>query len=137
MNSDNIALSLPTNRTGKGPTLHKDRDGLVLAYDCESDDGTVKWAEVVFAEVLIFDFRDSSCGRADDVIDPHTIRCQHQSEYLAEAVALWQESVGWQEWQKKRGGAQRFKHYTVYFDDAGSVDVVASRCEVRTQANEK
>jgi|GEM_PF-2114966 len=89
--------------------------------------------EVVFKEVLKFCFRDSSCGRAEDLLDPHIIRCQQRSEYLDEAVSLWQESVCWQEWHKKLGGTQRFKHYTVYFDDAGSLNVVASTCEIGTQ----
>jgi hypothetical protein len=136
MNNDNIPLSLPTNRTVNGPTLRKDRGSLVLAYDYESDDGAMRCAEVAFTDVLIFEFRDSSCGRAEDVINPHIIRCQSQSAYLAEAVDLWQVSVGWQEWQQKRGGAQRFKHYTMDFDDAGSLDVVAAKCEATATRGE-
>jgi hypothetical protein len=65
------------------------------------------------------------------VLPATELRSQAESEYLALAVSRWKEAVGWQRWQEQRGGPDRFRHFTMFFDDVGSIDVVSARCEVK------
>jgi hypothetical protein len=130
MSTAEISLPYPTNRTVEGPRLQQDRAQLVLKYDCQRDDGSIDWSKVVFAEVLAVQYRQVSCCAAASVIGAREVRCLTQSSWLTEVLGLWNESVGWQDWQKKQGGSARFKHFTVFFDDAGCVDVIAASCLV-------
>jgi len=45
-------------------------------------------------------------------------------------VGPWQERVGHYEWEEKKGGSGRFQHFTLYFDDAGCIDVIAADVQV-------
>lgn len=123
-------LTIPTNRTMKGPKLTNDGKRLIVDYDFEEDDGSTRWGRVVFDEVLSFEYRDSACCRAEDVLPPTEIRSRADSAYLGLVTDLWQESVGNQAWQHGKGGRDRFQHFTVYFDDACCLNIVASGCEV-------
>ncbi len=105
-------------------------DCLVVEYDCAGDDDRVTSARILFKELLTFEYWDSSCCPAENILPPTEVRVLDQSEYLDRIRSVWDERVGWQEWQKKQGGSSRFKHFTVYFDDAGSLDVIAARCSV-------
>lgn len=128
MSAANIQLQRPTNRTVTGPRFHADGTRVIVEYDCELDEGGVEWSKLSFEEVLAFEYRQVACCRADDVVGAHEIRCLEKSTYLSDVIDRWQESVGWQEWQQEQGGDARFKHFTIFFDDAGCVNVVAASC---------
>jgi len=98
----------------------------VIEYDYEQADGSTTFVTLGFIEVLSFEYRQSACLDASDVLPPTEMLCLCQSGRLTTALNLWQTHVGWQEFQAKQGGADRFRHYKVYFDDAGCIDVVAS-----------
>ena len=126
MSVSNFQLPLPTNRTITGPKFRKDGDQIVVEYDCQRDDGTVEWAQINFGEVLKFEYRQEACCRETDIVASHEVRVLEESQNLSQVLCRWQQSVGWQEWQQRQGSAERFKHFTVFFDDAGCIDVVAA-----------
>ena len=125
-----IPLLSPTNRTVEGPRLQHDRDRLIVQYDCQSDGGATTWSSVVFLEVLDLEYRQMPCCTEDSILEAQGMRSQGKSPRLTEVIRLWEESVGWQEWQQHQGGASRFRHFTIFFDDVGCIDVVAASCEV-------
>ena len=125
-----MKLSTKTNCTVAGPWFQNDKGNVTVVYDFEHDDGSIEKAQVVFEEVLAFEYRQGPCCRADDILAPDEIQCLTESDYLGAVVELWQESVGWQDFHQRKGGAARFKHYTMFFDDSGCVNVVASGCRV-------
>jgi hypothetical protein len=120
----------PTDRTQDGPIWLSHNGNLVLDYDCQHDDGSLTWSRLVFSNVLAVDFRQATCCRSEDIISATEMRAVQDSTWLFYVLKLWQESVGWQEWQQKLGGALRFRHYTAFFDEAGSMNVVASDCTI-------
>ena len=126
-----MRLVTPTNRTTSGPNLAVNRDQLTVSYDCDYDDGSVATGEIEFTEVIAFRFWDESSSPAENVLEATEIREQQESEYLRLVVGRWNEAVGWQQWQKERGGPDRFRHFTAFFDDAGSLDVVSARCDIK------
>lgn len=128
MNSGNVVLPIPTNRTVSGPQFRKENVRIVIEYDFEGDDGRTRWAQIVFDETLAFQYRQIACCREVDIVGAREVRSLPQSDLLSATLEQWQESVGWQEWQRKQGGDQRFKHFTVFFDDVGCVDVIATSC---------
>lgn len=128
MSESDLALPFPANRTSQGPKTSFERGSLLVEYDYENDDGQPRWAKVMFTETLFFQFADSSCF--EEVIEFDRIRRLKKSSLLVNVMARWNESVGWHKWQQDRGGAARFSHFTVFFDDAGSLDVIASDCKV-------
>ena len=130
MGASVLVLSKATNRTKTGPRLQKDADALVVEYDYENDDGTIEWSHIVFRDVLALEYRDISCCEAGGLVSSTEVRCLSKSDRLSAIVGLWQESVGWQEWQQKQGGVDRFKHFTLYFDDSCCIDVIAASCQV-------
>src|SRR6266436_542542 len=109
----------PTNRTRYGPVWRHQRDKLIVDYDYERDDGSITWWRVVFSDVLAIEYRQQTCCRSEDIIEATEIKAIENSAWLFEVLKLWQESVGWQEWQQSLGGAARFKHYTLFFDEVG------------------
>lgn len=111
-------LAIPTNRTHCGPTIVKDHNRLLIQYDFECDDGDVKNAYLSFKDVIAFQYRDAACCDSDSILDAYELRSKAASEWLSEVVSRWNESVGWQNWQQQCGGPARFKHFTLYFDDA-------------------
>lgn len=130
MSTSSLQLLTPTNRTVTGPKFRFDGSQIVVEYDYERDDGTIEWSEIVIDEVLAFEYREGACCRGEDVVGPHEVRCQDQSERLSAVLDHWQKSVGWEEWQQEQGGAARFRQFTVFFDNAGCIDVVAVSCRV-------
>jgi len=125
-----LQLPTPTDRTASGPKLTMEGGSLVVDYDCEGDDGRITSGRVLFEELLSFRYWDSSCSPAQNVLAATEVRVLEKSDYLDEIKGRWNEAVGWQEWQQKQGGSDRFRHFTIYFDDAGSLDVVAAKCHV-------
>lgn len=129
MSSPFVRLALPTNSTLEGPRILGDGQHAVVEYDFQKDDGTTEWASVAFEDVLQLEFRAAPCCTAADVVKPTEVRAQDTSLRLTAIQELWEEAVGWQEWQQTRGGFSRYRHFTIYFDDAGCVDVVAAHCQ--------
>jgi hypothetical protein len=125
-----LRVAVPTNRTVTGPKVTNQNDRLVVDYDFEEDSGSILWGQVVFEEVLSFEYRDSSCCRGEDVLPSTDIRCQAHSEYLKAVTDRWQDSVGRQTWQQEKGGRGRFQHFTICFDDACCLNIIASSCAV-------
>lgn len=130
MNKAAIPLLKPTNRTRSGPVLRSCGTELIIDYDCEADDGNISWAKLIFSEVLVYEYRQAVCCSTTDIVEPTKLRVLRSSGFLSEAVKRWKEAVGWQARQSEIGGAERFGHYTVFFDDIGSVNVVAAHFEV-------
>jgi hypothetical protein len=127
---DKISLKLPTNRVVNGPKLNFRPDSLVVEYDYEMDDGTHKWTKVLFEDILAFEWRNNCCFKAEDVLNSQVMRFKKKSKYLDSILKVWQALIGWHEYQIKLGGKDRFKHFTMYFDDAGTINVVAANCIV-------
>jgi hypothetical protein len=138
MSASNFKLPIPTNRTVTGPKFRNDGNQVVVEYDCERDDGTLEWSQIVFNEVAAFEYRDGTCCREADVFNFREVRVLEESQYLSDVLTRWQTTVGWQEWQQKQGGAARLKHFTVFFDDDGCINVVAAAlsCPHCTPPNE-
>ena len=130
MSVASLTLTKPANRTVEGPRFKQAGHLIIVEYDCERDDGRVDWSQIVFQEVIVFEYREASCCREEDVVGPSEVRCLTESELLTEVLNRWKQAVGWQEWQQEQGGAERFKHFTVFFDDAGCVNAVAASCRV-------
>jgi len=85
-----------------------------------------------FKEAISYEWRDNSCIVEDDIVSFNKMRCQNKSEFLVHKISLWQEREGWQNFQEDKGGKERFKHFTIYFDDVGSLNVIASKYEVES-----
>jgi len=130
MSTKNLALRTATNRTVKGPLFRKDGEGITVEYDCEDDDGSTRWSRVEFAEILDFEYRQASCCDAQDILGPKEMLCLDSSDRLTALLTRWQDSVGWQERNAKQGGSERFKHFKLFFDDVGCVDVVAGSVRI-------
>lgn len=128
MTANAIQLPQPTNRTAKGPRYRSEGQRIVVEYDYEPDGGSLVWSEVAFDEVLTFSFKQVACCHAADIVSSTEVAQLNDSTLLRDTIARWQESVGWQEWQTKQGGMARFKHFKMFFDEAGCIDVVAAAC---------
>jgi|SRR5438445_9582247 len=126
MTTERLPLTIPTSRTLKGPIFRKQGDEVIVEYDCEEDDGSLKLSILVFHEPLDFEYRQISACSASDVSSSKEMLCLSQSERLIAIRDRWREFVGSDEWQAKQGGADRFRHFKIFFDDAGCIDVVAS-----------
>lgn len=135
MAESRIELPFPTNLTADGPIYRHSRSALTVEYDCVCEEDSPEWVQLVFDEVLALDYRQSICCRHSDILDARQMRVLSESPYRSDIVAQWQQAVGWQEWQQKQGGAARFKHFTLYFDDAGSINVVAASATVSVLGN--
>lgn len=132
MTPTSLPLPIPTNRTVSGPQSKIQDESAIVEYDHEADDGSTSWATITFAEVLEFRSRLAACAAADDILGANEMVCFHDSQLLRETIARWQDSLGWQKWQQDLGGAARFKHYKLYFDDAACFDVVAASYSVKS-----
>ena len=130
MDTTSLQLQLPTNRTVAGPRFRNDGTRMIVEYDYQQDDGTIQWSQLSFEEVLAFEYRQEACCSPDDVLGAHEVRCLAESKRLSDVLDKWLESVGWEEWHQEQGGASRFRHFTVFFDDAGCINVVAASCAV-------
>jgi len=52
--------------------------------------------------------------------------CEGDDGRITSGRILFEELLSFQYWD----GSDRFRDFTIYFDDAGSLDVVAARCHV-------
>jgi hypothetical protein len=123
-----IPLERPTDKTVLGPRFRGDARRWVVEYDYEHDDGSTEWSAVIFEEVLDVEFRQQACCTGEDVVGASAVTCLDESERLSGAKQRWYAAVGWQEWQQQKGGETRFKHFKMFFDDAGCLDVIAAVC---------
>ena len=127
MSESNYQLIVPTNQTVTGPKFRNEGDQVIVDYDYERDDGSVMWSQITFKDVLAFEYRQDVCCRETDIPDGSSeVQVFEQSPYLSDVVGRWQEAVGWEDYQQQKGGAGRFKHFIVYFDNAASINVVAA-----------
>lgn len=118
----------PMNRTRRGPICRIQNDELLVDYDYEDEDGTASWSRLIFSGVLAIEYRQAVSCRSEDIASATEVRKLETSAWLSAVLDRWQDNVGWHELQKQFGGARRFKHYTAFFDDAGCVNVVATKC---------
>ena len=130
---DHIPLPRPTSATVKGPKLHFASPTLLVEYDYEGDDGVLAWTRLVFHDVLAYAYHQMACCEAEHILGYQTLQRFRASKWLARMLKVWQEAVGWQPWQQQQGGAHRFQHFRVFFDDAGCVDVIARSCEIEEE----
>lgn len=130
MKSAPITLPLSTSRTVTGPKFHGDIEHLIIDYDYEHDDGSIEWTRILFPEPLTFEYRRDSLCNEHDIVEPDEVRWLSSSEWLKEIVGRLSQSSMWREWQEKKGGIGRFKHFTMYFDDIGCIDVIGSSCSI-------
>lgn len=119
---------LPTNTTQNGPHFRTEKSTVVVEYDAQLDDGSTHWGTVVFSDVLQFEFRSTPACAVDDVVGATEVRVLTASHLLGVMLDRWRETIGWQEWEQQKGGAARYKHFKMYFDDAGCIDVIAAEC---------
>jgi hypothetical protein len=123
-----VALPAPTSRTTTTPRISYEGDQVTLSYDHEATDGSRSACSLVFRNVLAIEFRvEAVCGE-DDVVPSHLVRVRDEpgSSYLVSTLNKWEESVGWQDWNKEQGGRSRFREYTVFVEDLGCVVVIAA-----------
>ena len=122
----NARLTIPTNKTVRGPWLNAEGQNLEVSYDCEMDNGDVIRASVTFSEVAYFVFGQEACCEADDLSGSQELAILCSSDLLNTLAPRWQAAVGWQPFQANLGGFARFRHFKLYFDNVGSVQVIAS-----------
>lgn len=130
MDESTHTLPRPTDRTRLGPRINAHPGSLEVSYDWEADDGTIEWCSVHFEDVLQVELRADSCCSAGDVAPCRELRVSTDSERLIGVVALWEARVGGHDWQRRQGGRERFRHFSLYFDDSACVDVVAASARV-------
>ena len=130
--TEELSLPVPTNATVRGPILAHEGQGLTVSYDCEGINGTVVWTRLVFDDVLALDYRAASSCEADQVTGSGYVARYTDSDWLRHIRSLWNDTVGWQEYQRKQGGDERFSHFRAYFDDAACIEIVAASLRVET-----
>jgi len=131
--TEHLPLPRPTSATVKGPTVHFAPPTLLVAYDYERADGVMEWTRFVFNAVLAYAYRQMACCEAEHMSGSKAIQRCRASKWLAGMLQVWQEAVGWQQWQQQQGGAQSFQHFRVFFDDAGCVEVIARACHIEEE----
>lgn len=133
-----IKLNHPTSSTEQGPFLTLKSNRLVLEYDWyDEETKEYKWEVLVFEEVLKVLYKQAICCDGDDIDAYNQIISTQNSKLWSTVIARWEKRVGWHKFQKEQGGKERFKHYKIYFDDAGCVDVIASKVTFENPHKEK
>jgi hypothetical protein len=128
MSVEMIKLPVAVNQSD-GPILQYPAHGTVRQLTVDYDYAGREWARLVFQDVLLFEWRAESVCRGVDAVSNTEMSCSDNSLMLSEAVKLWMRSRYRSEAQISsedlRGGPSRFKHYAVWFDDSGTLHVVA------------
>ena len=104
-NTEIIPLLRPTDATAEGLRLHIESGRLVLDYDYNHRDGTIRWTRLVFSEALAVEYRQNVCCDAERIQRPHEMERSAKSTWLGQMIRLWTEELGGDEWQKELGGA--------------------------------
>lgn len=127
---EQIDLPLATNATREGPIVELRGASLTVKYDCEDDRGGVSWVDVNFEEALAHKVFQSVCSDPGDLVPSKKVRVTSESPFRNEVVGRWNAAVGIQEFQRRKGGAARFKQCQIYFDDACSILIIASSLKI-------
>jgi hypothetical protein len=125
-----IRLPESTDATVKGPKLQFEGSSMIVEYDHENEDGSVRWVRLRFAGVLSFEYRQAVCCDAEHITNFHEVQCAQSSAWLDGLLKGWTDAVGWQKWEREKGGRERFSHFRIFFDDAGCLDVAAENLKL-------
>src|SRR5216684_3402947 len=125
-----IALPFPPSSSNKGPVLKFAEDTLELTYDAYGEDRKRHWVTIRFADVIAYCYTQDGSETAEQLKGYHKLVCDTESAWRTQIIQRWEESYGDHAYQKELGGSARFKHYNIYFDHHGAVDVIASGFEI-------
>lgn len=113
-----IELEHSTGQTITGPSMHHESGVLDVRYDFETAEGLV-WTTLRFRSVLGTRFTADSAVSAW-MLDGYSRVCEvPDSEWIASLIA-----------NAREGDPRSARHFFVYFDDAGCVEVAAATVEV-------
>ncbi len=127
-----VTLPISTMEATYGPLIIKTERSLTVKYDWPSDENTIIWAEITFANVLAFCYSEEVVCMDAMLSTPAREMVEYaDTPWLQETLDIWDNRVGWDEFQRQRGGRSRFKHYVVNFDDHGALQVICSRVEAK------
>jgi hypothetical protein len=117
---DVVPLELSTAETELGPRFELGREALVVCYDAEGEGGVV-WTRLRFAPVFAARFTADPSVQAW-MIGAYSKVCEVEaSTWIQELTAATEEG---------RGPLQAARHFVLYFDDFGCLEVVARDVEV-------
>jgi hypothetical protein len=128
--SSEIKLPLCTSSSDKGPLLKFEDGTLELNYDASGENHKRHWATIRFAGVLAYSYVEDGSHTLEQQEGYNKLVCKSESLWRSQIIQRWEESYGDHAYQKELGGSVRFKHYNVYFDHHGAVDVIASGFEI-------
>lgn len=128
--TNSILLPRQTDTTDNGPIVLATGMALSLKYDYHHDDGTIEWTEIKFKEVLAYRFDEWVCADGNPYLDFRKMAEFDTSPWLLRKLDKWDVSVGWQKFQIDKGGRSRFRHYMIYFDDQGILEVIGSSYQI-------
>ena len=135
INPQEIELPYPTSATIKGAIVVMAGDILELFYDYAGLDAPPVWGRLRFREVLAYQWLSDVCCSAEHILRFDSMRASADSAWLTELLDRWDRLVEWRQYQEELGGRKRFRHYRVYFDELGCLDVVASSVEFERDAS--
>jgi hypothetical protein len=124
-----ISLPLRTSRTRGGPLVRLEPPALVVDYNCEEDDGALRWARIRFSGVMAFEYRQEACCLASDVEAYNKMLEVRTSARLDDIRRCYERSVPR---ESRVTEASEFAQFLIYFDDSGCVDVIASSFQLET-----
>lgn len=122
-----IGLPFPTSRTRSGPLVVLEPPELVVDYDCEEDDGTLRWARIRFSGVMAFEYRQEACCLASD-IEAYNKMLEIRTSARLDDIRKRYERYMLP--QSRVVEASDFAQFLIYFDDSGCVDVIASSFQI-------
>lgn len=114
------ALELSTAETEAGPLLEWGRDGVSLRYDGEGESGPL-WMSLRFESVLGVRYT-ADTGVSLWMVEAYSKICEVlDSAWLRELAKSIKESSG---------ALERARHFFVYFDHVGCIEVAAADVQV-------
>lgn len=121
-----IRLPVRTDSATAGPCLHFGPPILTVKYDCEQEDGTVIEAMVRFDDVMAFEYREDACTYPLDFEGYNRVAVFRYSEWLSDVTSRSLRAIA-RECSPSDGAAaiEGLQEYRVYFDDYGSIAVIA------------
>lgn len=127
MKREEYNLPWPTSQTITGPKLCLDSLKLIVDYDFEDDDGSAKWTQITFRDVLSFEYRQVACCCAEDLDAYNQIVRYLDSDWLKAMMHRWRRFLGDHASESQE---MSYAHWRMYFDDAGCVDIIARSFEI-------
>ncbi len=116
-----LKLLVPTNRTVDGPKIRMSGPDVVIEYDYENDDGSVVWAHVRFSGTVAISYWDSSCWEVRHVSPAESLKVSDDSDWLQMILSSRDSLL-----DTRTQLPTLLRHYILYFDDAGAIDVAAA-----------